>query len=167
MRTNLIWPKTVGSHPLLKTGKAYLLLVLTACLFFGASAQRDNVSCHRAKQTYEKTFRNTSNQFLLNAVGKVILKENKSDKIRCVVKVTAYGRTEEQAAERLHQISIVSKQQKGIPVLEVKAKNGLYLKRQYDIVTEVYLPPTVTLQHNDNPNFMEILNRLVQKMMPY
>ncbi len=167
MKKNQKCSRTFKSHSFLEAGRTYFLLTLIALLFFGASAQRDNASCHQAKQTYEKVFRNTSNQFVLNAVGKVILKENKSDKIRCVVKVTAYGRTEEQAAERLHLISIVSKQQKGIPVLEVKANNGLYLKRQYDIVTEVYLPPTVALQHNDNPNLMEFLNRLIQKLMPY
>ncbi len=167
MTINPNWSRNTGGHSLLEAGKAYFLLTLIVLLFCGASAQRDKVSYHQAKQTYEKTFQNTSNQFLLNAVGNVILKESKTDKIRCVVKVTAYGKTEEQAAERLRQISVGSKQQKGTPVLEVKVNNGLYLKKQYDIVTEVYLPSTVTLQHNDNPNFMEILNRLVQKITPY
>ncbi len=167
MKNNPKRSRTLKSHNSLKSGRAFLLLTLIVLLFCDASAQRDNASCHQAKQTCVKTFQNTSNQFLLNAVGKVVLKENKSDKIRCVVKITAYGKTEEQAAERLNMISVGSKQQKGIPVLEVKVNNGLYLKKKYDIVTEVYLPPTVTIQHNDNPNFMELLNRLIQKIMPY
>ena len=167
MRNNQKWSRSFGKHGLQKAGRACFLVALMVMLFCSASAQRDNASRQQAKQTYVKTFRNTSNQFLLNAVGKVIIKENKTDKIRCVVKVTAYGKTEGKATECLRLISVNSKQQQGIPVLEVKVNNGLYLKKQYDIVTEVYLPSTVTLQHNDNPNFMEILNRLVEKILPY
>lgn len=150
--------------------KKLLLLILAIGLGFGTiiAQNDDNPKVCKAEKTIVKCFDNLNNQFILNGVGKVVIKESASNEIKCVVHVITYGATDAIAKERLDYITVSTDKGsvKKAPELDVKVRNGLYSKQHYDIVTTVYLPSTVNLQHNENMNFMDLLSKLIQKIIP-
>jgi len=150
--------------------KKLLLLILTVCLGLGTiwAQSGSNPNVHKAERTIVKRFDNLNNQFILNGVGKVIIKESTTNEIRCVVHIVTYGATDALAKERLDYISVKSDKgsSKKSPEVDVTVRNGLYSKQHYDIVTTVYLPPTVNLQHNENLNFTDLLTKLIKKIIP-
>lgn len=148
--------------------KKIIFIILTTLFVVDAGyAQKETaIQKFQAKKTVVLHFANPNNQFLLNTVGLVIVKESPSDEIRCVVKIVTFGKTQAQADTRQHYIKISS--QSGAthqtPELDIQTRNGLYPKRHYNIVTTVYVPENVHLQHNDNSNFVDLIKKLWHKI---
>lgn len=141
---------------------AIIILVLILAVS-GASAQQDS----RVK--YEKTlsynFRNVNNEFQLNGVGKVVLKGSSDQQIRCEVKVTGYGKTVEDAKARAENVlAEATRQGKSTPKLRVYMGQGRYNEHNCKVVTTVYLPPTVVMQHNDDISLMDYVYRVLNKV---
>lgn len=141
---------------------AIIILVLILAVS-GASAQQDS----RVK--YEKTlsynFRNVNNEFQLNGVGKVVVKGSPDQQIRCEVKVTGYGKTVEDAKARAGSVlAEATNEANSTPKLRVFMNQGRYNERNCKVVTTVYLPPTVVMQHNDDVSLMDYVYRVLNKV---
>ena len=141
---------------------AIIILVLILAVS-GATAQQDS----RVK--YEKTlsysFPNVNNEFELNGVGKVVLKGSPDQQIRCEVKVTGYGKTVEDAKARAENVlAEATRQGKSTPRLRVFMSQGRYNEHNCKVVTTVYLPPTVVMQHNDDVSLMDYVYRVLNKV---
>ena len=146
----------------MKKFTAIIILVLILAVS-GASAQQDS----RVK--YEKTlsynFRNVNNEFQLNGVGKVVIKGSPDQQIRCEVKVTGYGKTVEDAKARAENVlAEATHQAKSTPKLRVFMGQGRYNEHNCKVVTTVYLPPTVVMQHNDDVSLMDYVYRVLNKV---
>lgn len=146
----------------MKKFTAIIILVLILAVS-GASAQQDS----RVK--YEKTlsysFPNVNNEFELNGVGKVVLKGSPDQQIRCEVKVTGYGKTVEDAKARAENVlAEATRQGKSTPKLRVYMGQGRYNEHNCKVVTTVYLPPTVVMQHNDDVSLMDYVYRVLNKV---
>ncbi len=146
----------------MKKFTAIIILVLILAVS-GASAQQDS----RVK--YEKTlsynFRNVNNEFQLNGVGKVVIKGSPDQQIRCEVKVTGYGKTVEDAKARAENVlAEATRQGKSTPKLRVYMGQGRYNEHNCKVVTTVYLPPTVVMQHNDDVSLMDYVYRVLNKV---
>lgn len=141
---------------------AIIILVLILAVS-GASAQQDS----RVK--YEKTlsysFRNVNNEFQLNGVGKVVIKGSPDQQIRCEVKVTGYGKTVEDAKARAgYVLAEAANEANSTPRLRVFMSQGRYNEHNCKVVTTVYLPPTVVMQHNDDVSLMDYVYRVLNKV---
>lgn len=141
---------------------AIIILVLILAVS-GASAQQDS----RVK--YEKTlsysFRNVNNEFQLNGVGKVVIKGSPDQQIRCEVKVTGYGKTVEEAKARAgYVLAEAANEANSTPRLRVFMSQGRYNEHNCKVVTTVYLPPTVVMQHNDDVSLMDYVYRVLNKV---
>ena len=141
---------------------AIIILVLILAVS-GASAQQDS----RVK--YEKTlsynFRNVNNEFQLNGVGKVVIKGSPDQQIRCEVKVTGYGKTVEDAKARAgYVLAEAANEANSTPRLRVFMSQGRYNEHNCKVVTTVYLPPSVVMQHNDDVSLMDYVYRVLNKV---
>lgn len=141
---------------------AIIILVLILAVS-GASAQQDS----RVK--YEKTlsynFRNVNNEFQLNGVGKVVIKGSPDQQIRCEVKVIGYGKTVEDAKARAgYVLAEAANEANSTPRLRVFMSQGRYNEHNCKVVTTVYLPPTVVMQHNDDVSLMDYVYRVLNKV---
>ena len=146
----------------MKKFTAIIILVLILAVS-GASAQQDS----RVK--YEKTlsynFRNVNNEFQLNGVGKVVIKGSPDQQIRCEVKVTGYGKTVEDAKARARYVLAEAvNEANSTPRLRVFMSQGRYNEHNCKVVTTVYLPPTVVMQHNDDVSLMDYVYRVLNKV---
>ena len=142
--------------------KKILTLIIAIVSFCGLHAQGTQAQHPaQAQRTYEYLFRNVGSTFHLNTVGNIIIKESKTNDVRCVVNVVAYGNSQTLAEERLKKIHV---EPKGKNTLDVTASIGLLNKKHYNITTTVYLPNTVNLQHNDNANIDELFYRFITKL---
>ena len=146
----------------MKKFTAIIILVLILAVS-GASAQQDS----RVK--YEKTlsynFRNVNNEFQLNGVGKVVIKGSPDQQIRCEVKVTGYGKTVEDAkAQAGYVLAEAVNEANSTPRLRVFMSQGRYNEHNCKVVTTVYLPPTVVMQHNDDVSLMDYVYRVLNKV---
>ncbi|MBO4382165.1 MAG: hypothetical protein J5799_04400 [Bacteroidales bacterium] len=129
----------------------------------GASAQQDSRVKYETTMSYH--FRNVNNEFQLNGVGKVVLKGSPDQEIRCEVKVTGYGKTAEDAQARAENVlAEVLTQDKSTPKLRVYMNQGRYNEHNCKVVTTVYLPPTVVMQHNDDITIMDIVYKVLNKI---
>lgn len=146
---------------------------LTICIAIGVSmllmlaglsvnAQSDGV---KYEKTIQYSFPNTCNEFNLYGVGKVVLKGSDSDRIRCEVCMTGYGKTMEEAKGRVENVSVDPGNPKGKPNMRISMLQGRYNDRKCKIVTTVYLPPTVVFQHDDNIDIMEYVFRVLNKLI--
>lgn len=146
---------------------------LTSCIAIGVSmllmlaglsvsAQSDGV---KYEKTIQYSFPNTCNEFNLYGVGKVVLKGSDSDRIRCEVFMTGYGKTIDEAKGRVENVSVDPSNSKGKPNMRISMIQGHYNDRKCKIVTTVYLPPTVVFQHNENIDIVEYLFRVWDKLM--
>lgn len=141
---------------------AIIILVLILAVS-GASAQQD--SRVKYEKTLSYTFRNVNNEFQLNGVGKVVLKGSPDQQIRCEVKVTGYGKTVEDAKARAENVQAeATHQEKSTPQLRVFMSQGRYNEHNCKVVTTVYLPPTVVMQHNDDISIMDYVYRVLDKV---
>lgn len=142
--------------------KRFIALSIILLLMAGVQAQNgsSNPAC-KVEKTYEQLFDNmgnTQNVFCLESMGDVIIRKSKTNNIRCIVKVVTYGTTAQQAKERMSYIKVSTQ---GPSTLNVSATRGLINKKHYNIVTTVYLPDNVSLQHNENPNINEMVYRII------
>lgn len=129
----------------------------------GASAQQDSRVKYETTMSYH--FRNVNNEFQLNGVGKVVLKGSPDQEIRCEVKVTGYGKTAEDAHARAENVLAEAlTQDKSTPKLRVYMNQGRYNEHNCKVVTTVYLPPTVVMQHNDDITIMDIVYKVLNKI---
>ena len=141
---------------------AIIILVLILAVS-GASAQQD--SRVKYEKTLSYTFRNVNNEFQLNGVGQVLLKGSSDQQIRCEVKVTGYGKTVEDAKARAENVQAeATHQAKSTPKLRVYMNQGRYNEHNCKVVTTVYLPPTVVMQHNDDISIMDYVYRVLDKV---
>lgn len=131
-------------------------------------AQAQSNAPHKYVRTETLTFKNTNNEFVANAIGKVVLKESKTQSIKCEVKITGYGKNEEDAKANANNIVVTSvKGETTIaPQITVNVASGLYLKRRCEVVTTIFVPSSVSVLHNDNVGLMEFMKRMVEKMLP-
>lgn len=141
-----------------------LTLLLTVLSVFGARAQQSG-----SPVKYEKTttyrFQNVNNEFMLNGIGKVIVKGNANNEIRCEVKVTGYGKTVEDARVRAENVRAdASNEVKATPRLRLSMYQGHYNEHTCQVVTTVYLPSTVVMQHNDDISIMDYVYRVLNKV---
>ncbi len=135
-----------------------MLLMLAG---LSVSAQSDGV---KYEKTIQYSFPNTCNEFNLYGVGKVVLKGSNSDRIRCEVSMTGYGKTMGEARGRVENVSIEPGNPKEKPNMRISMVQGRYNDRKCKIVTTVYLPPTVVFQHNDNIDIVEYVFRVWDKL---
>ena len=169
---------------------AIIILVLILAVS-GASAQQD--SRVKYEKTLSYNFRNVNNEFQLNGVGKVVIKGSPDQQIRCEVKVTGYGKTVEDAKAIIHNARSITeradKMMGGVskigvkpsvdvlysggahrwsanatPRLRVFMSQGRYNEHNCKVVTTVYLPPTVVMQHNDDVSLMDYVYRVLNKV---
>lgn len=139
-----------------------LTLLIATASFCGLQAQGTQLKQPVQKQhTSEYVFHNVGNVFYLNTVGNLIIKESKTNDVRCIVSVVAYGNTSTLAEERLKKIHV---EPKGKNTLNVTASLGLLNKKHYNITTTIYIPNTVNLQHNDSANIDELFYRFITKL---
>lgn len=136
-------------------------IVLMVISMLGLKAQNTTSSYHN-KMSY--TFENNTNEFYLYGVGQVILKSSSNNVIRCEVSVTGFGKDTEEAKMKADNIEVTSAiTNNGTPKLYVNVKHGRYNKRNCEVVTTVYLPNTVTFQHNEDIDLMEFIYRVIDK----
>lgn len=131
-------------------------------------AQAQTNAPHQYVRTETHSFKNVGNEFVANAIGKVVLKESKSNSIQCEVKIIGYGKNEEDAKANADNIVVTYQQgdASSFPELTVNVASGLYLKRRCEVVTTIFVPSSVSVQHTDNVGFMELMKRMVEKMLP-
>lgn len=142
--------------------KKIWIICLFLCSAWGiAMAQSSKVV--KVVRTETFTQKNTNNEFDLRAVGKVIVRECQGDVIRCEVRITGYGESEAQAAERTQNI-VATSIAGSTPRVVVEMLRGLYSPKRCEVVTTVYVPATVACQVNDNSNMLDLLKRAAEKM---
>lgn len=135
-----------------------MILALTGAVF----AQNDDNVDLVEKTTY--TFENTNNHFLVKVVGEVVVLNSPDEDIHCDVKIVTSGQNTNIASVNNNPIKINAKcgDSKHTPELAVNVKNGLH---QYNITTTVYLPQGVILEHKENFNFTQLLQKLWNKII--
>ena len=142
--------------------KKILIICLFLCSAWGiAMAQSSKVVKVVRAETF--TLKNTNNEFDLRAVGKVVVRECEGDVIRCEVRITGYGESEAQAAERTQNI-VATSIAGSTPRVVVEMLRGLYSPKKCEVVTTVYVPATVACEVNDNSNMLDLLKRAAEKM---
>lgn len=142
--------------------KKIWIICLFLCSAWGiAMAQSSKVV--KVVRTETFTQKNTNNEFDLRAVGKVIVRECQGDVIRCEVRITGYGESEAQAAERTQNI-VATSIAGSTPRVVVEMLRGLYSPKKCEVVTTVYVPATVACEVNDNSNMLDLLKRAAKKM---
>ena len=142
--------------------KKIWIICLFLCSAWGiAMAQSSKVV--KVVRTETFTQKNTNNEFDLRAVGKVIVRECQGDVIRCEVRITGYGESEAQAAERTQNIMATSIAG-STPRVVVEMLRGLYSPKKCEVVTTVYVPATVACEVNDNSNMLDLLKRAAKKV---
>ena len=117
---------------------------------------------------YEKTttltLKNTRNEVRLSGVGKVIVKGTDGPDIRCVVSITGYGKDIAEATEQADNVQVTaSKSRNSTPIINVSLRSGRYRESNCKVVTTLYLPPTVVMQHNEDLDITEFLYRILNK----
>lgn len=147
-----------------------IALIICSLLGFGVVQAQSNAP-HKYVRSETYTFKNTNNEFCANVIGKVVLKESKSNSIKCEIKITGYGKTEEEAKANADNIIIISERKdasksSGPADITVNVESGLYLKRRCEVVTTIFVPSSVSVQHTDNVGFMEFMKRMVEKILP-
>ncbi len=141
-----------------------MTLLLTVFFVFGVCAQQNSSPVKYEKTTIYR-LQNVNNEFMLNGVGKVIVKGNADNEIRCEVKVTGYGKTVEDAKAHAENVRAeASNEVKATPKLQVSMYQGRYNERVCQVVTTVYLPATVVMQHNDDISIMDYVFRVLDKV---
>ena len=142
--------------------KKIWIICLFLCSAWGiAMAQSSKVV--KVVRTETFTQKNTNNEFDLRAVGKVIVRECQGDVIRCEVRITGYGESEAQAAERTQNI-VATSIAGSTPRVVVEMLRGLYSPKKCEVVTTVYVPATVACEVNDNSNMLDLLTRAAKKV---
>ena len=142
--------------------KKIWIICLFLCSAWGiAMAQSSKVV--KVVRTETFTQKNTNNEFDLRAVGKVIVRECQGDVIRCEVRITGYGESEAQAAERTQNI-VATSIAGSTPRVVVEMLRGLYSPKKCEVVTTVYVPATVACEVNDNSNMLDLLKRAAKKV---
>lgn len=137
-------------------------IVMMVLSILGLQAQ--NTKTYTYTNKISRSFRNNTNEFLLYGVGQVILKTSSTQTISCVVNVTGYGKSVDEAKERTEAVEVsYATTSNGTPELHVNMKHGRYNKRKCKVVTTVYLPNNVTFQHNEDINVMEIIYRIIDE----
>ena len=147
-----------------------IALLICSLLGFGVVQAQSNAP-HKYVRSETYTFKNTNNEFWANVIGKVILKESKSNSIKCEIKITGYGKTEEEAKANADNIIIISEKKgatksSGPADITVNVASGLYLKRRCEVVTTIFVPSSVSVQHTDNLRLMDLMKRMIEKMLP-
>lgn len=144
-----------------------IALLICSLLGFGVVQAQSNAP-HKYVRSETYTFKNTNNEFWANVIGKVILKESKSNSIKCEIKITGYGKTEEDAKANADNIVVTYQQGDAfsLPELTVNVARGLYLKRRCEVVTTIFVPSSVSVQHTDNLRLMDLMKRMIEKMLP-
>lgn len=145
-------------------------LIICSLLGFGVVQAQSNAP-YKYVRTETYTFKNTNNEFWANVIGKVILKESKSNSIKCEIKITGYGKTEEEAKANADNIIIISERKgatksSGPADITVTVASGMCFKRRCEVVTTIFVPSFVSVQHTDNVGFMELMKRMLEKMLP-
>ena len=142
--------------------KKIWIICLFLCSAWGiAMAQSSKVV--KVVRTETFTQKNTNNEFDVRAVGKVIVRECQGDVIRCEVRITGYGESEAQAAERTQNI-VATSIAGSTPRVVVEMLRGLYSPKKCEVVTTVYVPATVACEVNDNSNMLDLLKRAAKKV---
>ena len=142
--------------------KKIWIICLFLCSAWGiAMAQSSKVV--KVVRTETFTQKNTNNEFDLRAVGKVVVRECEGDVIRCEVRITGYGESEAQAAERTQNI-VATSIAGSTPRVVVEMLRGLYSPKKCEVVTTVYVPATVACEVNDNSNMLDLLKRAAKKV---
>ena len=139
-----------------------ITIIALVVAVYGANAQQD--SRVRSEKVMSYRFENVNNEFHLNGVGKVVVKGTSSNEIRCEVKVTGIGKTADDAKSRAGNVlAEATNQGESTPALRVFLNQGRYNERNCQVVTTVYLPPTVVMQHNDDITIMDFIFRVLDK----
>lgn len=150
--------------------KVILPLVATVVLLIfsilGVKAQSGNT---HEKVVFHKTltynFNNTCNLFKLNGVGKVIVKHSNSNRIHCQVDIYGIGKVMEVAQENASKVKVTAVgSSTETPMLEVVMRHGRYDSKNCKVETTVYLPSTVSFEHNENITIMDMVSRLIEKI---
>jgi len=141
-------------------------LLLFAAMGFSFA---QNTQDHKCVRTESVTLQNTNGSFVVNAVGQVLVKESVDGNIRCEVRITGHGNTEEQACERTNNIAVNSHPGGTYrsPKLDVTQQEGVYAKQRCEVLTIVYVPANVSFQLNDNSGFMGLIRRAIEKAIPW
>ena len=136
-------------------------VVLMLLSILGLKAQSASYT-HTDKMVY--SFKNTTNEFHLYGIGQVILKSSDSQAIRCEISITGHGKDVNEAKNSAKGVEVSwYPENYATPKLYVKMKHGRYNERNCKVVTTVYLPNTVTFQHNEDINVMEFIYRIIDK----
>lgn len=140
------------------------LCVLLLMTIFGLNAQNAPKGMVKYERTVSYNLKNYTNEFLLYGVGKVIIKSSNTNDIRCEVSICGYGKTQEEAKAKMENVEVkVLKEANWTPKMYVNMVHGKYSERNCKVVTTVYLPNTVTFQHNEDISVMEYIYRVIDK----
>ncbi len=138
----------------------FVLIVMSLMSAHGQS-ERSGVVTH--KRQIQHNFKNSTNEFFVEGVGKVIIKGSSNNTIRCEVSIIGYGSTPEEAKLNAENVIIEPAVSGRSPKLLVKMNRGSYKERRCKVITTVYIPPTVMLQHNENVTLEELIDRFISK----